>query len=97
MIDQIETLKENALAKIIEAHTLDQIQQVRQAYLGKKGEITSYLKSLKGVKPEDRRALGKRSNEIKLELTQALERRHKDLIDAASVLPEGFDATHAQS
>mgnify|MGYP000706590578 FL=1 len=54
MKEQLEKIKEEALQQISSAESLDTLNDIRVAYLGKKGELTSLLKSMKDVAPEDR-------------------------------------------
>jgi phenylalanyl-tRNA synthetase alpha chain len=46
MLERLQELHGEAAAKIEEANTLDELQQVRVAYLGKKGPITEVMKSM---------------------------------------------------
>ena len=47
MKEQLEKIKEEALQQISSAESLDTLNDIRVAYLGKKGELTSLLKSMK--------------------------------------------------
>ena len=52
--------------KQIEASdALDKLNEIRIAYLGKKGELTSVLKSMKDVAPEERPRVGQMVNEVR--------------------------------
>ena len=54
MKEQLEKIKLEALDRMEAADSLDTLNEIRVAYLGKKGELTSVLKSMKDVAPEDR-------------------------------------------
>ena len=65
MKEQLEKIKEEALQQIPSAESLDTLNDIRVAYLGKKGELTSLLKSMKDVAPEDRPKVGQLVNEAR--------------------------------
>lgn len=78
MKEQLEKIKEEALKQIAASEALEKLNDIRIAYLGKKGELTSVLKSMKDVSPEDRPKVGQLVNdaraliEAKLEETKSL-------------------------
>ena len=47
MKEQLEKIKEEAFRRIKESDTVDKLNDIRVAYLGKKGELTAVLKSMK--------------------------------------------------
>lgn len=65
MIDTIEKLRKEALEKINGAKTREKLNELKVAYLGKKGEITALLKSMKDIAPEERAEFGKVVNEAR--------------------------------
>lgn len=75
----ISTIQESALAQITQAQDLQQLDAVRVAFLGKKGEITSLLKQISSVPPELRKDFGQSVNEAKEAIQAALESRHTEL------------------
>ena len=52
MKDRLEQIRQNALAQIQEAGALEKLNDIRVAFLGKKGELTSIMKSMKEIAPE---------------------------------------------
>ena len=58
MKEQLEKIKSEALAKIDASDALEKLNEIRVAYLGKKGELTTVLKSMKDVAPEERPKVG---------------------------------------
>ncbi len=54
MKERLEAIRERALAQINETDSLDKLNDIRVAFLGKKGELTEVLKGMKEVAPEDR-------------------------------------------
>ena len=54
MKERLQELAEAAGKRISESEGLEKLNEVRVAYLGKKGELTAILKSMKDVAKEDR-------------------------------------------
>lgn len=75
----IESMRERALADVAGADDLRTLDDVRVAWLGKKGRLTAELKSLGRLDPEIRRETGQAVNELKRELAAALEARRSEL------------------
>ncbi|MBE5992028.1 MAG: phenylalanine--tRNA ligase subunit alpha [Paenibacillaceae bacterium] len=65
MKDQLEKIKQEALKQIEASDALERLNDIKVAYLGKKGELTSVLKSMKDVTPEDRPKIGQMVNEAR--------------------------------
>ncbi|WP_066715556.1 phenylalanine--tRNA ligase subunit alpha [Clostridium sp. Marseille-P299] len=73
MKEKLKAIKEQALSQINASESLDTLNEIRVAFLGKKGELTSVLKSLKDVAPEDRPAVGQLVNDARAEIESKLE------------------------
>lgn len=73
MKEKLQVIKEQALAKISEATTLDALNDIRVAYLGKKGELTEVLKGMKDVPAQDRPMVGAMVNETRAAIEEKLE------------------------
>ena len=58
MKERLDAIKENALSQIKATDSLDKLNDIRVAFLGKKGELTEVLKGMKEVAPEDRPKVG---------------------------------------
>ena len=78
-MEEILSLKELFLKELKSAKSLTEIQQLRVKYLGKKGLVTSRLKSLSSISPELRPDYGKAINDVKGFITEELENREADL------------------
>ena len=72
MKEKLQSIKEEALAQIQAADVPEKLNDVRVKYLGKKGELTAVLKSMKDVAPEDRPKVGQMVNETREEIETAL-------------------------
>ena len=79
----LESTREQALADIAGASSLRALDEVRVAWLGKKGRLTAELKQLGQLPPESRREAGQAVNELKRELGNLLEARKRELERAA--------------
>ena len=73
MKDQLEKIKEDALKQIEASDALEKLNEIRVAYLGKKGELTSVLKSMKDVPPEERPKVGQMVNDARAIIENRLE------------------------
>lgn len=82
MINKLKELKGEAKQKIEAANDLDQLKEIKIKYLGKKGALTTLLRSLGNVTPEERPAIGQKANALREELELAIERREQSLRDA---------------
>lgn len=76
MLDQ---MAQKALADIAASTSVAELENIRIAILGKKGELTAALRSMKDITEEQRPAFGKRVNEKRDQITNALESRLADL------------------
>ena len=75
MRDRLETLVERALSSIESARSAEALEEVRVKILGRKGELTSLLRQMKQIDPDDRPAFGAMVNAARDRLQQELERR----------------------
>ncbi|MBO7178221.1 MAG: phenylalanine--tRNA ligase subunit alpha, partial [Clostridia bacterium] len=69
-IEQITALGLEAIEKALDSSVLNDI---RVKYLGKSGEITSLLKGLKDVPPQEKPAIGKLVNDVRVKIETALQ------------------------
>ena len=79
MKDKLQKIRENAIAEIEKSDGLDKLNEVRQAILGKKGELTAVLKGMKDVAPEDRPKVGQWVNETRSAIETILEAKIEKL------------------
>ena len=79
MKERLEQILKDATARIQESDALDKLNDVRVSFLGKKGELTTVLKSMKDVAKEDRPLIGQMVNETRAKIEACLEKTKKDL------------------
>ena len=72
MKDKLQEITKRAMEQIEAADEMTSLNDVRVAILGKKGELTAVLKSMKDVKPEDRPAVGQLVNETRSAIEEKL-------------------------
>ena len=77
MLDQLEAKHEQALSEIKAINNSDELQRWESQYIGRKGEITTMLRSTGKLPAEERPAFGKRANQIKNILTSAFEAQER--------------------
>lgn len=83
MKEKLEGIKKEALALIEGADKMDKLNEVKVAYLGKKGQLTALLKGMKNIAPEERPVFGQMVNEVRAQLENVLEEKKNALAKAA--------------
>ncbi|MEQ9359777.1 phenylalanine--tRNA ligase subunit alpha [Coleofasciculus chthonoplastes] len=93
---QLVALKQEATPAIAKTDTLDQLEQLRVNYLGKKGQLSQILRGMGKLSPEDRPRIGALANEVKEALQQSLDNKRQELQAAqiqAQLAAETLDVT----
>jgi phenylalanyl-tRNA synthetase alpha chain len=78
-IDELHALQQKAQEDISNCPSLDQLEQLRTHYLGKKGAINSLTKTLAGLSPETKKSLGIALNQLKTAISQSISERQAEL------------------
>ena len=73
--DEVERVQRDALARVAAARDERELEAVRVAFLGKKGEMTALLRGVSALDGAERPAAGKRVNETKTAIQAALDAR----------------------
>src|SRR5437867_232838 len=92
-LDEIEPLKQSALAELQGAPDLAALEQARVTYLGTHGKFTALMKQLGTLPREEKPAAGQAINRAKLELEAALGERRTELELKAAQPKEPTDFT----
>ena len=92
-MDDIQPLKEAALAQFLSARDLPALEQAKGAWVGPHGKFTGLMKQLGGLPPEERPLAGKKINQAKGELETALVHRRQDLEQQAALPKQALDFT----
>ncbi|CAK1241769.1 phenylalanine--tRNA ligase subunit alpha [Fructobacillus tropaeoli] len=70
LIDELQAIAKQAEADL--AATGADLEQVRVAYLGKKGKITTVLKSMKDLSIDEKKAVGQVGNQVRQQIQDSL-------------------------
>ena len=96
MKEQLEQIKNQALAALDAAATPATLEDLRVKLLGKKGELTAVLKQMGKLSPEERPVMGQLANSVRAAIETRLEER-KAAIHAAvletKLASESIDVT----
>jgi len=79
MKEKLNEIRNQALAEAKLADSLQALDRVRVAYLGRKGAMTDIMRGMGGLTPEERPAVGQLANEVKATIAEALEARKTEL------------------
>ena len=96
MREQLEQIKQNALAALDAASSPASLEELRVKLLGKKGELTAVLKQMGKLSPEERPVMGQLANAVRASIEQKLEARKADIHAAAleaKLASEAVDVT----
>jgi len=93
LLDEIEPLKQAALAELKAAPDLAALDQIKGAWIGAHGRFTALMKQLGALPKEEKPAAGKAVNAAKLELEAALAERRGELELKAALPQEPADFT----
>ena len=96
MKEQLEQIKQNALAALDAAATPAALEELRVKLLGKKGEMTAVLKQMGKLSPEERPVMGQMANAVRASIEAKLEERkaaiHAAVLEA-KLAAEAIDVT----
>lgn len=93
---KLDQIREQALKQIQNCETIERLNEIKVSVLGKKGELTTVLKSMKDVAPEDRPQVGQWVNETREDIQKYLDEaktKMEKLIREAKMKAEVIDVT----
>ena len=96
VLEDLAALKTEALGAIERAGDTAALDDVRVAFLGKKGSLTAVLRAVGSLSVEERPAVGKESNLVRAAIEEALEARKRALASsemADRLQAEALDVT----
>jgi phenylalanyl-tRNA synthetase alpha chain len=85
MKEKIQKIKEETLKQLEIIKTKEKLQDLKVKVTGKKGSLTSLLKQMGSLSPEERPQIGQIINEVRKNLEQAWEIKTKELEESALV------------
>ena len=84
--EQLSQIKDASEKFLSETSSLEELENLRVKYLGKKGELTAILKQMGGLSPEERPKMGQLVNEAKQELESRIAEKKQDMKAKAASL-----------
>ncbi|HKK96078.1 MAG TPA: phenylalanine--tRNA ligase subunit alpha [Anaerovoracaceae bacterium] len=96
MQEKLDGILKEAKEQLNDAVVLSDVEEIRVRFLGKKGEITSILKSMGKLEPEERKKLGMTANTARAEIETLIEEKKKFFKDKAKdlkLMNETIDVT----
>ena len=77
----IKDLEKSILEEVSNAQSFQDLQIVKIRELGKKGRISSLMKSLSTVSNEEKKILGKSYNDLRIQILKAFELKEQEIKD----------------
>ena len=75
----IQNLKNQAISSILQAKSTEELETLRIAYLGRKGEISQLLKELPGLPERERQQIGQVLNDAKNAIEESISRQQQTI------------------
>src|SRR4030042_4483811 len=91
--EEIINIKNEALAQIMDATSLEEITELKIIYLGRQGKINNFTREFKNLESNERKDVGLTLNEAKNTIEEELKQKHNDLINRESSKKDWFDPT----
>lgn len=85
MLEKLRDLEKESKRQIEEASNLNELQEAKVKFLGKKGMLTSLLRSLGTVAPEERPRIGQEANTLRVKLEKSFDLKEQLLRDSLKV------------
>ena len=79
MTVDFEQIEQEAMRRIQSASSIKDVEEVRVAYLGRKGRMAEIYAALAAAPPEEKPVIGQKANQLKKAITQALQERKEAL------------------
>jgi len=83
MQNQLTAILQEARELLDRAASMEETEEIRVRYLGKKGRLTEILRSMGSLSEEERKAVGKVANEVRGEIEAILEEKFRIMKEAA--------------
>lgn len=93
MKEELNNLKNNALAQIIDTKDGEALEEIRVTYLGRNGKINELTKEIKNLSTEEKKEIGVLLNETKKTIEEALSGKIRELKQKNNESDSYFDPT----
>ena len=80
---KLEDIHEHALSLLQESSDLPGLDDARTKVLGRKSELSNFLRSLKDLAPGDQRSVGAAANALRAQLEELFEKKRRELSGAS--------------
>ncbi len=94
--EELEKIRQQAKESLEAAKSAADINDIKVNLLGKKGQLTSILKGMKDVAPEDRPKVGQMVNDVRAQIEEVLNKAQKEIeskAQEARLAAETIDVT----
>lgn len=79
MKEQLEALQQQALDRISQTKEIQELQQIKVAFLGKKGSLTTVLRGMGKLPKEERPVVGEIANRVRETIATSIEQKNEEL------------------
>ena len=93
MQEEIISIKNEALAQIMGAKDVAELENLRINYLGRNGKFNSLIKKLKDLSSEEKKEVGPTLNQAKQTIDKLISDKHQELIKILTEKRKWFDLT----
>lgn len=83
MSEKVNSLRQEIESKLAVSETPEALEEIRVAYLGKKGKIKDLLKSLSSLSLEEKKTIGKAANILKRDIEATIKEKKESLSGGA--------------
>ena len=89
LVEEARKLKEEFYSKLNVTSSSDDLRDLQVSYLGRKGALTSLLKTVGSLPPQERPEAGQAVNVLREELEEAIKRRRDEILSLEEEELEG--------
>lgn len=86
MKDQLQNIKTNADKELSQIQSIQELENLRVKYLGKKGELTAVLRGMGALSAEERPIIGQLANEVRFFVEGKIEEAKNELLHKERML-----------
>lgn len=83
VLDSLKEIRDEAIEKLLSRESLEELEDLRVSILGKNGNLTSILRTMGKMDPQERAAVGAEANKVKQAIENAISERKQILQEAA--------------
>jgi phenylalanyl-tRNA synthetase alpha chain len=82
MQEQLNNLRQEFIDALKETNTVEALEELQKAYLGKKGKLQDILKGIKDLSVEDKKIIGPEANKLKVFIGEEVEKKEVEIEEA---------------